>query len=197
MSLFLNVRHADAKQGAGFISALDNRNTSLDFETAGLLQSAAYMTGLSGGSWAVSGFAAQDMTPFWQLNDDVWKLDENIFWPGILDAYTYFKEIFEDVAAKKHVYPEDSFQTQITDFWGRALSYHLLAEPEEKFPGYGRNTTFSSAITGASTFQSHEMPYPIVLAVERQPNQLIIGQNASIWEMSPYEWGTFGPLGGL
>ncbi|TIB92903.1 hypothetical protein E3Q18_01616 [Wallemia mellicola] len=182
--------------GAGFISALDNRNTSLDFETAGLLQSAAYMTGLSGGSWAVSGFAAQDMTPFWQLNDDVWKLDENIFWPGILDAYTYFKEIFEDVAAKKHVYPEDSFQTQITDFWGRALSYHLLAEPEEKFPGYGRNTTFSSAITGASTFQSHEMPYPIVLAVERQPNQLIIGQNASIWEMSPYEWGTFGPLGG-
>ncbi|TIA88364.1 hypothetical protein E3P99_02658 [Wallemia hederae] len=176
--------------GAGFISALDNRNDTIDFETAGLLQSAAYMSGLSGGSWAVGGFAAQDMTPIWEWMGGA-RLDENIFWPGLLDAYSYFTEIFEDVAAKRDAgFP--AFESQLTDYWGRSLSYHLVADT----PGYGRNLTFSDAVRGASSFQSNDMPFPVMVAVERENDQIIVGQNASIWEMTPYQWGTWGPLGG-
>jgi lysophospholipase len=40
------------------------------------------------------------------------------------------------------------------------------------------------------------MPYPIVVALEREPGQQIVGQNASIFTFDPYEFGSFEPLGG-
>ncbi len=37
------------------------------------------------------------------------------------------------------------------------------------------------------------MPYPIIIADEREPGELIIPRNTTIWEFSPYEFGSWNP----
>lgn len=74
------------------------------------------MSGLSGGSWAVGGFAAQDMKPTWEWMETA-RLDENIFYPGFLDSFSYFYDMFEDIEDKKHA----GFEVAISDYWARAL----------------------------------------------------------------------------
>lgn len=74
------------------------------------------MSGLSGGSWAVGGFAAQNMKSVWEWMQTA-RLDENIFYPGFLDAFSYFSDIFNDVDAKENA----GFEVQLADYWSRAL----------------------------------------------------------------------------
>lgn len=41
------------------------------------------------------------------------------------------------------------------------------------------------------------MPYPLVVTLEREPGQVVVGQNASIFYFDAYEFGSFEPLGGV
>ena len=75
------------------------------------------------------------------------------------------------------------------DFWGRALSYHFLND--NRFPNTGQSTTFSGAIRNQTSFKEKNMPYPIILSVEREDKTLTVDGTSAIFEMSPYEWGTF------
>lgn len=52
--------------------------------------------------------------------------------------------------------------------------------------------TFSS-IAQDPDFQSALAPLPIVLALEREPNQLLIPSNSTSYEINPWEFGTFDP----
>ncbi|EIN07115.1 hypothetical protein PUNSTDRAFT_144669 [Punctularia strigosozonata HHB-11173 SS5] len=174
--------------GSGGISALDSRN---DSSVAGLLQSSIYMAGLSGGSWAVTSFAASDMASPYYLESNVWNMEDSLVAPsGIVNAAEYYSDVVADVLDKIHA----GFDTSITDLWARALSYHLF--DSNVYPDHAATTTFGGAIRNTSTFRAQQMPYPIIVALEREPGQLIVGQNASIFTFDPYEFGSFEPLGG-
>ena len=97
---------------AGTLSAFDGRNDS----TAGeLVQLADYLTGLSGGSWAVSSLAMNDLPTIHSMvlgnssdsSTPGWILDNSILSPGGLlhpiDDVEYIKQIIDDTQQKEGV----------------------------------------------------------------------------------------------
>jgi lysophospholipase len=95
--------------GAGVISALDSRNASaVAAGTGGVLQSATYISGLSGGSWAVSSFAIHDWPTSQSLvlGDSGWLTDLDIVLPagltGVIDDGGYLDHVKSDVQAKRN-----------------------------------------------------------------------------------------------
>lgn len=117
---------------AGTLSAFDNRNSS---SVAGLWQLSDYLAGLSGGSWAVTSTALNDMVPIYELvlgntptsqTNMGWILDMDILAPdgllGVSNNKDYYDALFEDVQMKASA----GFPVSIVDIWGRALAYHFL-----------------------------------------------------------------------
>jgi lysophospholipase len=113
-----------------------------------------------------------------------------ILFLSVFDTVGYYADVVSDVLDKRSA----GFDTSITDLWARALSYHLF--DQNTYPDHAATTSFGVAIRNTSSFRNHQMPYPIVIALEREPGQLIVGQNASIFSFDPYEFGSFEPLGG-
>lgn len=180
--------------GAGALAAFDSRTSgsSAKGHLGGLLQAATYITGLSGGSWLVGSIYANSFTSvehILNLGDDddaIWQFDETITKgpsQGILDAASYVKSIVMEVADKKAA----GFNTSLTDAWGRALSYQLVNNIDGG-PGY----TFSS-IAQDTTFKSGDSPMPVFVADGRNPGELVIDGNATVYEINPWELGTFDP----
>lgn len=140
--------------GAGFISGLDSRVSSAQSRgTAGMLQLASYATGLSGGSWAVGSFAINDWPTAQTLANDTWNLGENLIIPSD-DTIGFYADLVSDVAAKR----DEGYPTAITDYWGRALSYHLV---NSTYPKEGQSTTFAD-IRNTTNFENAAYPFPIV-----------------------------------
>lgn len=117
-------------------------------QLGGLSQSATCLTGLSGGGWLVSSLYANDFPPVQSIIDtddttSIWQFQYSIFEgpdmgdTGGSNAGSYFGEIADQVAAKV----DSGFNTTLTDFWGRALSFQLLASSGKS--GRSRNATFS------------------------------------------------------
>ncbi|KDN46144.1 putative lysophospholipase [Tilletiaria anomala UBC 951] len=172
--------------GAGVFSALDSRNsTATQVGTGGLLQLADYVTGLSGGSWLTGSVALNDYPTTQSLHDGTWDLESNLIVPQD-NALNFYANIIEDVDEKRS-YATSNY-TGITDYWGRALSYHLLNST--KYANHGAATTWSD-VRNVSNFQSFAYPFPIVIADQRNPGELFIETTSPIWEFTPYEWGTW------
>ncbi|KAI3628360.1 lysophospholipase [Malassezia furfur] len=171
--------------GMGVAQGFDGRNdTANQRGVGGLLQLADYFAGLSGGSWCTGSMAinnwatAQDMLAY--LN-----LKENLVLPEDGKTKLYI-DLFRDTDDKK----DAGYPTAITDFWGRALSYHLLNR--STFPNEGQATTFSD-IVNATNFKNAAYPFPIALAIGRQPKEVMINPNATYFEWNPYEFGSWQP----
>ncbi len=126
--------HRAAIFGAGVLNALDGRNqTSVRAGTGGLLQTATYLSGLSGGSWLVASLAQAD---FPTLPDLVfgpavadgrgfggWITQIDLLQPGNATVTAAFVgELIEEVALKRAA----GFPLTITDVWGRALARHFV-----------------------------------------------------------------------
>ncbi|KAL2122816.1 hypothetical protein VTJ04DRAFT_3271 [Mycothermus thermophilus] len=180
--------------GAGFIKAADSRTpgTTDKGGIGGLLQSATYLSGLSGGGWLVSSIYGNNFTTIGDLQKGdpetgLWRFDNDIFdgpdLPGIFDTGRYWRRIYNQVSSKK----DAGFNTSITDFWGRALSYQLIDAPEG-----GPDYTFSS-IADDDHFSKGEAPFPILVADARAPGVKEITLNASVFEFNPYEMGSWDP----
>lgn len=180
--------------GAGALAAFDSRTSgsSAKGHLGGLLQASTYIAGLSGGSWLVGSIYANNFTSVEQIlslgddEDAIWQFDETITKGpshGILDAASYVKSIVMEVADKKAA----GFNTSLTDAWGRALSYQLVNNIDGG-PGY----TFSS-IAQDATFKSGDSPMPVFVADGRNPGELVIDGNATVYEINPWELGTFDP----
>ncbi|KAM0417481.1 hypothetical protein ACHAPT_012545 [Fusarium lateritium] len=178
--------------GAGFLSAADSRNGH-DSAVSGLLQASTYLAGLSGGGWLVGSMFANNFSTIPDLQkgaDDssLWRFDRSIFEGpkekgiGVLNTVDYWTEIVDDVDGKGK-----GWDTSITDFWGRALSYQLINAPDGG-PAY----TFSS-IQDTSSFKDADTPFPILVADGRAPGDRIISLNATVFEFNPYELGTWDP----
>lgn len=171
--------------GAGFISGLDSRDTTAQQRgTAGVLQLSSYASGLSGGSWAVGSFAINDWPTAQELAHDTWDLESDLIVPDD-NALSYYASIVSDVAGKRN----EGLPTGIVDYWGRALSYHLV---NSTYPSEGAATTFAD-IRNTSNFKAAAYPFPIVIADEREPGELLIDRNTTLFEFTPYEFGSYTP----
>ncbi|KAI4250151.1 MAG: hypothetical protein L6R40_000323 [Gallowayella cf. fulva] len=181
--------------GAGAIAAFDAReeNATSAGHLGGLLQSATYLGGLSGGGWLVGSLFVNNFTTVSaSLNDPshtVWQFHQSIFeGPDqgriqLLDTADYFKTI-EDHVSDKH---DAGFNRSVTDYWGRALSFQLI-NATDGGPAY----TWSS-IAADPNFVQADTPFPLLVADERAPDELLISGNSTVYEFNPFEFGTWDP----
>ena len=180
--------------GAGAIQAFDSReaNSSTSGHLGGLLQSATYVSGLSGGGWLVGSIYVNNFTTISALLNDntssVWHFDNSIFEgpaQGGIQALTsaeYYSTIYSEVQDKS-----DDYETTLTDYWGRALSFQLVNATDG-----GPDYTWSS-IALEDNFSSGNIPMPILVADGRSPGQLLISGNTTVYEFNPWEFGSFDP----
>ncbi|KAK3362662.1 phospholipase-like protein [Lasiosphaeria hispida] len=182
--------------GAGFVAAADSRTTGATDKggIGGLLQASTYLAGLSGGGWMVTSIMANNFSTVESLRDgspgsSIWDFANSIFkgpeesGVGALNTATYWGDILEQVASKE----DAGFDTSITDFWGRALSYQLINAPEGG-PAY----TFSS-IALTDDFKQGRIPFPLLVADGRAPGTKIISLNSTVYEFNAFEMGSFDP----
>lgn len=179
--------------GAGELMALDNRTLALNKNgLGGLLQSSTYILGLSGGSWLLGTLVLNNwMSVEAVMSEDlnIWDLDNTIFNPNginILATAEYYNLIGEAVDAKQ----DAGYGTSITDVWGRALSYQFF-NPDASYNG-GENVTWTS-IQSLDSYKNHLMPFPVVLANGRNPGTIIVDLNSTVFEITPYELGSWDP----
>ncbi|KAE8210149.1 hypothetical protein CF327_g5940 [Tilletia walkeri] len=175
--------------GGGMVQAFDGRNATANQRgTGGILQLVDYIAGLSGGSWTTGSLAINDWQSIQSLHDNVWNLQENLVIPNS-NTLSFYTDLVGDVEDKADVVGRD--YTAIADYWGRALSYHLV---NSTWPNQGEATTWSD-IRNTSSFKNYSAPFPIVIADERSPGAILISLNSSIWEFTPYEFGNWIPSG--
>ena len=182
--------------GGGVLQAFDSReqNTTSPGQLGGLLQSATYMSGLSGGNWLVGSVYLNNFTTISSLlsgpSGSPWELQNSIFkGPDVgkiqlFDTAKYFDTIYDDVDGKRAA----GFPVSLTDYWGRALSFQLI-NAADGGPAY----TWSSIAQPSSQFSTQDTPFPIVVADGRNPGELLISSNTTIYEFNPFEFGTFDP----
>ena len=174
--------------GAGVIQALDGRDSSVS--TSGLYQALTYHSALSGGSWLLSSIMANDFATISTLVE-IWKpaFANGLFDPEGNNSVAVFAEINQDIADKTAA----GFQGMVADAWSLLLSLQLLPG---LFPGssLGVSNTLSH-IAGLPNFISHDAPYPIITAqnVDITGTSCIPPANATVWEFTPFEFGTWDP----
>ena len=74
---------------------------------------------------------------------------------------------------------------ELADYWAAALGRQLINRTDG-----GPEVVFSS-IQNTSSFLSFDQPFPIVVIDSRRPDEFIININSTVYEVSPYEFGTF------
>ncbi|KAI9834395.1 MAG: Lysophospholipase 1 [Sarea resinae] len=181
--------------GAGALAAFDDRtaNSTASGHLGGLLQSTTYVAGLSGGSWLVGSIFTNNFTTVTDIifnnSGSFWQFGNSIFeGPAtggiqVLSSAQYYDHIYDDVQGKG----DAGYNTTITDYWGRALSFQLVNATDG-----GVAYTFSS-IADDPQFSSGSIPMPIIVADERAPGETIVSSNSSVYEFNPWEFGTFDP----
>lgn len=164
------------------IQGLDDRDS--DESTSGLFQALTYQAGLSGGAWLLSSLAGNNFPTVTQLKNSLWVegFQNGLLQPGGSDSGAQ-GEIALDITDKRAA----GFETTLTDPYGRLLSYQLFAGPD-----YGGNLTLSS-ITEMPSFTSHAVPYPVIvsLGVKTFSDECIPGPNATTYEFTPFEFGSW------
>lgn len=186
--------------GAGVLEAFDSRtpNATAAGQLGGLLQSATYLSGLSGGSWlvgslytnnftAVSEIIAQDSTT--DNSGSLWQFGNSIFegpdegGVQLFDSVGYYASLVSDTGDKD----DAGFNVTITDYWGRALSYQLVNASNG-----GPEYTFSS-IADQSWFSEGTVPLPLIVADARAPGQAVVSSNSTVYTFNPWELGSDDP----
>jgi lysophospholipase len=89
------------------------------------------------------------------------------------------------VSRRKIVVRNESDIRTITDYWAAALGRQLINRTDG-----GPEVTFSS-IVNTSSFLTYDQPFPIVVMDSRRPGEYIININSTLYEISPYEYGTW------
>lgn len=176
--------------GAGMLNALDSRATNANSKgLGGLLQSSTYLAGLSGGSWLVGTVAMNNYSSVEQLiaTGEIWQLEDTILNFGgwnILKSIEYWVDIWTDISAKFLA----GFPVSVTDLWGRALAHQFF----RKNISYGSSLEYAQLQT-MNAFTSHQMPFPLIVAVGRKPGSIIINGNSTVFEFNAFEMGSWDP----
>lgn len=105
--------------GAGAVAAFDSRteNSTGPGQLGGLLQSATYFSGLSGGAWLVGSIYVNNFTSIQGILDNtttsgVWNLEDSIL-EGPATVSDYYRQLLAAVEGKTDAGYNDS----ITDYW--------------------------------------------------------------------------------
>ncbi|VEU20006.1 DEKNAAC100653 [Brettanomyces naardenensis] len=172
--------------GAGQISALDSRTKSSGNSTAlqGLLDSSVYLSALSGGSIMISSLIFQNWSSVDQIIDEqkIWNFTE----PPVSTDLTFWAELLSETSPRK----SEGFNITLVDLFGRILSKYMFADYE----GNGIDLLWSD-IQNLDAFTSQEMPFPMILATGGvNNNQSDFADN--VFEISPYEFGSWSPFVG-
>ncbi|CAL1716575.1 unnamed protein product [Somion occarium] len=207
--------------GAGVLDALDSRNATSNMAgLGGLLQSASYITGLSGGSWLILSLSQADFPPLPELvfgpsqpgskPFDGWNAQFDITQAGGTNASltaAYISTIIQEIVGKA----KTGFPVTFADVWARALSRHFVTgtRGDDISTFFATNVTHGagvtlSGLTGLSTFKSHTQPFPIVLADVLSSNGnksnifnetgIFVPLSNTIYEFNPFEFGSFDPM---
>ncbi|CBY01712.1 hypothetical protein IAQ61_010053 [Plenodomus lingam] len=182
--------------GAGALAAFDSRTTNATNpgQLGGLLQAATYVSALSGGGWLIGSIFANNFTSVQDIvnNDDIWQFQNSLFQGPptgeirLLSTADYFSNVVDTVRDKVNS-PAGDFNSSITDYYGRALSFQLI-NASNGAPAY----TYSS-IQDDAEFANGNAPMPILVADERAPGNIIISLNATVFEFNPFEMGSHDP----
>jgi len=93
--------------------------------TGGLAQCLTYITGLSGGSFAVTTLAANNFPSLEQVVPS-WNSTVNLFvGPDVSDVNAYYASIFETIGEKA----QQGFNVSISDVLGRLFSLEFVQGP--------------------------------------------------------------------
>jgi lysophospholipase len=112
--------------GAGAFAAFDEHtnNSTAPGQLGGLLQSATYVSGLSGGSWLVGSIYTNNFTTVTALLNDntssVWNFNQSVL-KGPTGVTGYFRQLLNTVDGKENA----GFPVSITDYWYAKHSYFL------------------------------------------------------------------------
>jgi lysophospholipase len=107
--------------GGGALQAFDSRTPNNSGQLGGVLQSATYLAGLSGGSWLVGSLYLNNFTDVTSLRDSgtVWLFQDSIFVGPTqstdfsIRTSEYFLELQDAVSGKA----DAGYNTSITDYW--------------------------------------------------------------------------------
>lgn len=174
--------------GAGALAAWDIRTdgTTKEGNLGGILQSATYISGLSGGSWLLGSLMINNWTSVQESVNypGIWQLQNSIFeGPEQYSLLGYYDDVFNAVSDKK----DAGFERSLTDYWGRMLSYQLVNATDG-----GPAITWSS-IADDVDFSNGDAPLPFVVVDSRNPNETIIALNSTVFEITPWEIGSYDP----
>ncbi|KAJ6260505.1 Lysophospholipase [Drechslerella dactyloides] len=184
--------------GAGVLAAFDSRtdNSTAKGHLGGLLQSATYLSGLSGGGWLVGSLSLNNFTsvqaivrstpdktgPLWQFQDSIFSGPaKGPMQP--LSTVQYYGNLVSTVNSKE----DAGFNTSITDLWSRSLSFQLIVAPEG-----GPSITWSS-LQDDPDFTAANVPMPILVADGRAPGEKVLSVNTTVFEFNPWEMGSWDP----
>ncbi|KAH3903297.1 lysophospholipase family protein SCDLUD_000922 [Saccharomycodes ludwigii] len=180
--------------GAGMLSGLDNRTDGAnEHGLGGILQSATYLAGLSGGNWLVGSLSWNNWTSVQNIvdtmgqDDSMWDITDSIINPygiNIFASISRWDHIADAVEAKQ----DAGFNVSLTDVWGRALSYDFFPTLYRGGVGYTWST-----IREVDVFTNAEMPFPISVSDGRYPGTTIVNLNSTVFEFNPFELGSWDP----
>ena len=171
--------------GAGAFAAFDSRSegSTDEGQLGGLLQSATYISGLSGGGWLVGSIYANNfITVEESVNSgNIWQFQNSILLgPDNYSILDYYSDVIDMVGDKS----DAGYERSITDYWGRMLSYQLINATDG-----GPDYTFSS-IADDEDFKNGKAPLPFLIAVGRRPEEKVINSNSTVYEFTPWELGS-------
>ncbi|OBZ71262.1 Lysophospholipase 3 [Grifola frondosa] len=203
--------------GAGILNALDGRNPmSLEAGIGGLLQTASYLSGLSGGSWFVGSLAQANFPTIPELvfgpsNVDVegfggWMTDKDILElsSDVNVTQAYVSGLVEEVMGKHAA----GFPVTTADVLGRTFSRHFVNGTNalnflNNKLTHGAGITFSS-IVNISSFANHMQPFPILMtdtsstcandSVMLNASDAFVPLSNPIFELNVFEMGSFDPM---
>lgn len=175
--------------GAGEIMALDSRTQTKNSTLKGLLDSASYISGLSGGSILLNTLVFNNWTSVEDIVYDntttLWNTTRPLFPTDI----TYWLGLIGEVNQKKAA----GYDISLIDLFGRILSRYMFEEDEEK---YGINTLYSDA-QFSDAFLNYDMPFPIIEAAGGSAAAKNISvYSTNLFEINPFEFGSFSPFVG-
>ena len=179
------IGHVSTDGGA--IQAFDGRevNSTLPGHLGGLLQWTTYLAGLSGGGWLVRSIDVNNFTTISGLHNinssSVWEIENSIFEGPATSSLQVFSSAEGDVSDKS----DAGFDTSITDYWGRALSYQLM-NASNRGPGF----TWS-LIQLQDSFANGDSAMPILVSDGRALGELLTPGNTTVYEFIPFEFGSW------
>jgi lysophospholipase len=168
--------------GAGVIQAFDGREQTTRTPFSGLLQGMTYQAALSGGAWLLTSFAANNYPTISVLRDSLWIQRFQFSLYSINPVQLDYQAVaVAQIISKRAA----GFEVTVTDVWSRDFAFQLLQAPNG-----GANVTFDQ-ITQADAFKSFSVPLPIITTVQFDPRQCTPPLDASIYEFTPYSFGSW------